>query len=420
MQGGINRTMLLTTTECERLWRNVRIATLDPAVAKPYGMLENKILGIRAGLVSLILPEGELDLSGFEGEVIDGNGCLLTPGLIDSHTHLLYGGNRADEFEQRLLGASYADIARAGGGIMSTVRATRALSEEELVRLARPRLEALLREGCTTIEIKSGYGLTAEDELKMLRAAKRLGQELPVRIRTTLLAAHAVPPEYKDNPDDYVDMICNELIPQVAEEGLADAVDIFCESIAFTLPQAERLFQAARRSCLGIKVHAEQLTSGGAAALAARYGAWSADHLEYLDEAGATEMQAAGTIALLLPGAFYFLQETRKPPIELLRRLGVPMALATDLNAGSSPLASLRLMMNMGCTLFGLTPEEALAAVTRNAALALGLGNCLGTLAVGKEADMLLWDLDHPSQLAGEVGWGGPIQRIFKGELCHV
>ena len=288
------------------------------------------------------------------------------------------------------------------------------------MRLARPRLESLLREGCTTIEIKSGYGLTAEDELKMLRAAKRLGQELPVRIRTTLLAAHAVPPEYKDNPDDYVDMICNELIPQVAEEGLADAVDIFCESIAFTLPQAKRLFQAARRFGLGIKVHAEQLTAGGAAALAARYGAWSADHLEYLDEAGATEMQAAGTIALLLPGAFYFLLETRKPPIELLRGLGVPMALATDLNPGSSPLASLRLMMNMGCTLFGLTPEEALAAVSRNSALALGLGNCLGTLAVGKEADMLLWDLDHPSQLAGEVGWGGPIQRIFKGELCHV
>ncbi|HEX9079496.1 MAG TPA: imidazolonepropionase, partial [Desulfuromonadaceae bacterium] len=403
-----------------RVWRNVRIATLDPAVARPYGMLENHALGIRAGLVSLILPEEELDLSGFAGEVIDAKGCLLTPGLIDGHTHLVYGGNRADEFEKRLSGATYADIARAGGGIMSTVRATRALTEEELARLARPRLESLLREGCTTIEIKSGYGLTSGDELKMLRAAKKLGEGLPVRIHATLLAAHAVPPEYRDDPDGYVDMICNELIPRVAEEGLAEAVDIFCESIAFTLPQAERLFQAAHRYGLGIRVHAEQLTNSGAAALAARYGAWSADHLEYLDEAGATKMRAAGTVALLLPGAFYFLRETRKPPIELLRRLGVPMALATDLNPGTSPLASLRLMMNMGCTLFGLTPEEALAAVTRNAALALGLGDRLGTLAVGKEADMLLWDLHHPAQLAGEVGWGAPVRRIFKGEPCHV
>ncbi|HBA88887.1 MAG TPA: imidazolonepropionase [Geobacter sp.] len=406
--------------DCERLWINVSLATFDPAVEKPYGLLEDHVLGTRGGRIAAILPRSRADLSGFAGEVIDGQGGLLTPGLIDCHTHLVYGGDRTAEFEKRLQGAGYEEISRAGGGILSTVRATRALDEEELVRQARPRLEALAREGVTTVEIKSGYGLTAEDELKMLRAARKLAGELPVRVRTTLLAAHVVPPEYRARPDDYVDLICGELIPRVAAEGLADAVDVFCESIAFTVNQAERLLRAARESGLGVKVHAEQLSNSGAALLAARCGAWSADHLEFLDEAGAQALRSAGTAAVLLPGPFYFLRGTRKPPVDLLRRLGVPMALATDLNPGTSPLASLRLMMNMGCTLFGLTPEEALAGVTRNAALALGVGDRLGTLAPGRQADLLLWDVAQPAQLVCEVGWGAPRQRVVAGEDTHV
>lgn len=407
-------------SSCERLWINVRLATFDAAVERPYGLLENHVLGTRGGRIEAILPLERVDLTTFPGKLIDGKGALLTPGLIDCHTHLVYGGDRTAEFEQRLQGATYEEISRAGGGILSTVNATRALSEEELVRQARPRLEALVREGVTTVEIKSGYGLTAEDELKMLRTAKRLARELPVHVRTTLLAAHVVPPEYRKSPEDYVDLVCKELIPRVAEEGLADAVDVFCETIAFSRSQAERLFQAARENGLGVKAHAEQLANSGAAALAARFGAWSADHLEYLDEAGAQALLAAGTAAVLLPGPFYFLQGTRKPPVDKLRRLGVPMALATDLNPGSSPLASLRLMMNMGCTLFGLTPEEALTGVTRNAAIALGLGDRLGTLAVGKQADLLLWDVTNPAQLVCEVGWGAPLQRFARGEDIHV
>lgn len=411
--------MNCTISGCERLWINVRLATFDAAVEEPYGLLENHVLGIRGTAIEAIIPQEQADLAAFPGEVIDGKGALLTPGLIDCHTHLVYGGDRSAEFEKRLQGVGYEEISRAGGGILSTVGATRGLSEEELVRQARPRLEALVREGVTTVEIKSGYGLTAEDELKMLRAAGRLARELPVRVRTTLLAAHVVPPEYRKSPDDYVDLVCRELIPRVAREGLADAVDVFCETIAFSPSQAERLFRSAREHGLGIKVHAEQLSNSGSAALAARFGAWSADHLEYLDEAGAQALRAAGTAAVLLPGPFYFLRGTRKPPVDSLRRLGVPMALATDLNPGSSPLASLRLMMNMGCTLFGLTAEEALAGVTRNAALALGLGDRLGTLTVGKEADLLLWDVANPARLVCEVGWGAPLQRLLRGEYLH-
>jgi imidazolonepropionase len=412
--------MTSTITSCERLWINVRLATFDPGVARPYGLLENHVLGTRGGRIEAILSKERADLAGFQGEVIDGKGALLTPGLIDCHTHLVYGGDRTAEFEQRLQGASYEEIARGGGGILSTVGATRALGEEELVRLARPRLEALAREGATTVEIKSGYGLTAEDELKMLRVARRLARELPVRIRTTLLAAHAVPPEYRDNPEGYVDLVCRELIPRAAAEGLADAVDVFCETIAFSPGQAARMFKAARENGLGVRAHAEQLSNSAGAALAARCGAWSADHLEYLDEAGARALGAAGTAAVLLPGPFYFLRGTRKPPVEILRRFGVPMALASDLNPGSCPLASLRLMMNLGCTLFGLTPEEALAGVTRNAALAVGLGGRLGTLAVGKEADLLLWELTNPASLVCEVGWGAPLRRVLRGEDANV
>ena len=406
-------------SRCERVWINLQLATLDPAVAAPCGRLDNQALGVRQGRIEAILPMAQVDLSDCAGEVIDGQGGWLTPGLIDCHTHLVYGGHRALEFEQRLQGKSYQEIARAGGGILSTVRATRQLSQEQLVKQARPRLEALINEGVTTVEIKSGYGLTSADELKMLRAARALAREYPIRIVTTLLAAHSLPPEFREQPDRYVELICEELLPQVLEEKLADAVDVFCETIAFNLEQSERIFTAARDAGLGIKVHAEQLSASGAAALAAGFGARSADHLEYLDEAGVLALQAAGTVATLLPGAFYFLRESRKPPVELLRRHAVPMALATDLNPGTSPLASLRLMLNMGAVLFGLTPEEALAAVTRNAAKALGLGDSLGTLSIGKQADLLLWDIEHPAQLVGEVGSLRPRQRVVRGEIIH-
>ena len=411
--------MKTPASECDRLFTNARLATLDPEISSDYGLLEHHALGVLTGRIAAVVPMELLDLACFKGQVTDCHGALLTPGFIDCHTHLVYGGHRAGDFTKRLQGLSYQEIARSGGGILSTVEATRALSEEELILRARPRLLALMSEGCTTVEIKSGYGLSVEAELKMLRVARRLEHELPVRVSTTLLAAHAVPPEYLGKADDYVEMICSELIPRVAAEALADAVDVFCETIAFSIQQAERLFLAARQYRLGLKIHAEQLSNSGSAALAAGFSAWSADHLEHLDESGVAALQRAGTIATLLPGAFYFLKEPRKPPVELLRRHGVPMALATDLNPGSSPLASIRLMMNMGCLLFGLSPEEALAGVTRNAARALGWGDRLGTLAVGKEADLLLWDLEDPAQLACEVGMGAPCQRIFKGELRH-
>jgi imidazolonepropionase len=406
-------------SHCERVWINVRIATFDPAVETPYGLLDNQVLGVRQGRIEVILPMEQAELSNFGGDIIDGQGGLLTPGLIDSHTHLIYGGHRALEFEQRLLGKSYEEIAKAGGGILSTVRATRELTQEQLAAQARPRLKALIDEGVTCVEIKSGYGLTVADELKMLRAAKSLAMEFPIRISTTLLAAHCVPPEFRDHADRYVEMICQELLPQVVEENLADAVDVFCEKIAFNLEQTERIFNAAQKAGLGIKVHAEQLSLSGGAALAARFSAWSADHLECLDKAGVLALQSAGTVATLLPGAFYFLRESRRPPVELLRRHAVPMVLATDLNPGTSPLASIRLMMNMGSTLFGLTPEEALTAVTRNAAKALGLDDSLGTLSVGKQADLLLWAIDHPAQLVGEVGSIQPRQHVVQGEIIH-
>lgn len=411
--------MRIPVYESDRIWKNVRIATFDPRRACPYGMLEGHLLGVRDGRISAILPEELCDLGSFGGEVIEGAGRLLTPALIDCHTHLVYGGHRAGDFEKRLCGVSYEEIARAGGGILSTVAVTRSLTEDALVEVALPRLSALVQEGVGTLEVKSGYGLTLGDEFKMLRAARRLEGLMPVRIRTTLLAAHAVPPEYRSDPDAYVDLVCAEMIPRAATEGLADAVDVFCESIAFSLAQAERIFTAARAAGLGIRVHAEQLSDSGAAALAAGFGAWSADHLECLDEKGAGTLGASGTVAVLLPGAFYFLRESRKPPVERLRRNKVPMAVATDLNPGSSPFASLRLMMNMACTLFGLTPEEALTGVTRNAAAALGMKETLGILAVGRMADMLLWEMDHPAQLVCELGWGKPLQRIIGGQIVQ-
>jgi imidazolonepropionase len=357
-----------------------------------------------AGRVSWIGAARDAPSGAASAPRIDGKGRWLTPGLVDCHTHLVHAGNRAREFEMRLAGASYEDIARAGGGIRATVAATRSASEAALVAQALPRLAALAGEGATVVEIKSGYGLDVDHELKMLRAARRLGELRPVTVRTTLLALHALPAEYEGRPDAYVDYVCAEMIPAAARSGLADAVDGFCERIAFSADQVERAFRCAQEHGLPVKLHAEQLSHQGGAALAARYGALSADHLEYLDEPGVEAMARAGTVAVLLPGAFFHLREKQLPPIEALRRHRVPITVATDNNPGTSPYASLLLMMNMACTLFRLTPEEALAGVTREAARALGMSKTHGTLAVGKSADAVLWDVGHPSELAASFG----------------
>lgn len=334
----------------------------------------------------------------------DLDGALVTPGLIDCHTHLVHGGQRADEFALRLAGAGYEEIARRGGGIVSSVRATRAADEDELFQQALKRLDALRAEGLTAIEIKSGYGLDLDTERKMLRVARRLGQARPVTVRTTFLGAHALPPEYAGRADDYIDLVCDKMLPTLHDEGLVDAVDVFCEGIGFSLAQSGRVLQAATQLGLPVKIHAEQLSLMGGAALAARYGALSADHLEWLDEAGVQAMRQAGMVAVLLPGAYYFLRDTHLPPIDLLRRHGVPMALATDCNPGTSPATSLLLMMNMACTLFRLTVGEALDGVTRHAAEALGAPEISGRLAVGHMADFVVWNVDSPAELAYWMG----------------
>ena len=398
----------------ERLWTAARLATMVEGGAA-YGAIEDGALAVANGRIAWLGPRAELpgapqDLA---RRVIDAGGRWITPALIDCHTHIVHAGNRAGEFEQRLEGASYAEIARSGGGILSTVRATRAASEDALVALARPRVAALLAEGVTAIEIKSGYGLDRETELRMLRAARRIGELLPVTVRATFLGAHALPPEYAGRRGDYIDFIRREVLPAVAAEGLADAVDAFCETIGFTPEETERVFAAARALGLPVKLHAEQLSDQGGAALAARFGALSADHLEYLSAEGAAAMAAAGTVAVLLPGAFYFLRETRVPPVDLLRRAGAPIAIATDSNPGSSPAGSLLLMLNMAATLFRLTPEEALAGATRNAARALGLASERGTLEVGKAADFILWDIETPAELAYRIG-GNPAAAVIR------
>lgn len=344
------------------------------------------------------LPEGNHDL------VLDGEQGLLTPGLVDCHTHLVYAGNRAAEFERRLQGVSYSEIARAGGGIMATVNATRNANEERLVDESAPRLRALMDEGVTTVEIKSGYGLDRDSEIRMLQAATRLGQQHGIRVMRTLLAAHALPPEFADRADDYIDLICDDVMPAAVEAGVVDAVDAFCENIGFSVAQVERVFQRARELDLNIKCHAEQLSDLGGTLLATRYEALSADHLEYLDPVDTASMAAAGTVAVLLPGAFYVLRETRLPPIQSLRDNRVPMALATDANPGSSPIFSPLLIMNMACTLFGLTPLEALAGFTINGARALGLQDEIGSIAVGKRADLALWRCAHPADLSYHIG----------------
>jgi len=349
-------------------------------------------------------------------QTIDLQSKLLLPGLIDCHTHLVYAGNRANEFEMRLNGVPYEEIAKQGGGILSTVRATREASEEQLIELALPRLDGLLASGVTSVEVKSGYGLTLRDEIKMLRAAKALEQERKVKITTTLLAAHALPPEFKDRADDYIQHICDDIIPLVAEEKLATSVDVFCESIGFNLAQTERVFEAAKKHGLHVKGHTEQLSDLGGTTLTAKYNGLSADHIEYLDEIGVRALANSSTVATLLPGAFYFLRETQLPPIELLRAHKVPMAIATDINPGTSPFADLTLMLNMACTLFRLTPQEALRGVTQNAAKALGYGESRGVIEVGYDADFSIWDIEHPADLSYQVGAKRLVGRIVNGE----
>jgi len=399
-----------------QLWTHCRAATLQAGVSRPYGLIIDAALVVEGEHLSWVGPAADLppELRARCTVQHDAGGALITPGLIDCHTHLVYGGDRAQEFEQRLQGATYEDIARAGGGIASTVRATRAASADDLQAVSGKRLQALLNEGVTTIEIKSGYGLALDQERKCMRVARSLGQTHPVDVRTSFLGAHAVPPEYAGRTDDYVDAVL-QMLPTLHDEGLVDAVDGFCERIAFGTAQMERVFAAAKSLGLPVKLHAEQLSDSGGAALAARYGALSCDHLEWLSEAGAAAMAHSGSVAVLLPGAFYFLRETRVPPIALLRQHSVPMAVSTDCNPGSSPCTSLLLMLNMACTLFRLTPEEALAGVTRHAAAALGLKD-RGVLAEGQRADMVLWDVQHPAQLCYALGANPRLQTIFKGQ----
>jgi imidazolonepropionase len=390
-------------------WVNANLATMR--TGSPYGEIRDAVVAARNGRISWIGPRSEW--RGSAREEHDAAGAWITPGLIDCHTHLVYAGNRAHEFELRLKGASYEEIARAGGGILSTVKATRVASEQDLFNLAKKRIDRWLAEGAAAIEIKSGYGLDRDTELAMLRVARRLGEDITVK--TSFLGAHALPPEYAGRADDYIDFVCKEVLPAAAQEGLADAVDAFCERIAFDVPQTRRIFEKARALGLPVKLHADQLSESGGAALAARFRALSADHMEFSGDAGIEAMARAGTVAVLLPGAFYFLRETRLPPIETLRRNGVAIALATDHNPGSSPVSSPLLILNMACTLFRLTPEEALAGMTRHAARALGLEASHGTLEPGKAADFALWDVNAPAELAYALGANPCVGRVRGG-----
>lgn len=398
--------------DCDRKWTNVRLATL---AGQGLGVVEHGVIAAHGGRIVYAGPASEAPPLEAR-ETVDGAGRWVTPGLIDCHTHLVHAGNRAHEFELRLAGASYEEIARAGGGIVSTMRATRAASEAELIASALPRLDALIAEGATTVEIKSGYGLDLETELRMLRAARRLGELRPVRVVTTFLGAHALSPEYAGRADDYIDHVCETMIPAVADAGLADAVDCFCEGIGFSPAQTGRVFAAAAAHGLRVKLHAEQLSNQHGAALAAAHGALSADHLEHLDDDGVAAMARGGTVAVLLPGAFYFMRETRLPPVAALRAAGVPIAIATDCNPGTSPLTSLLLAMNMAATSFRLTVDECLAGVTRNAARALGLERETGTLEAGKWCDLAIWDIERPAELVYRMGFNPLHARVWRGE----
>ena len=388
---------------------NAHLATMR--AGSPYGAIEDGVIAVKNHLISWVGPRAQWRDKAREEH--DARGAWITPGLIDCHTHLVYAGNRAREFELRLSGATYEDIARAGGGILSTVKATRAASEEELWQLAQRRLSRWEAEGATLIEVKSGYGLDRETELKMLRVARRLSG---LTVRTSFLGAHALPEEYRGRPDAYIELLCAEVLPEAKKQGLVDAVDAFCERIAFTPEQTRRVFESAQALGLPVKLHADQLSDLGGAALAAEHGALSADHIEFSNEHGISLMKEAGSVAVLLPGAFYFLGEKQLPPIEALRRHGVPIALATDHNPGSSPLSSPLLVLNMACTLFRLTPEEALAGMTRNAARALGLQASHGTLEVGRQADLVLWEIGAPAELAYAIG-ANPCMKVVRSAL---
>ena len=399
-----------------RLWRNARLATMAEGSAG-LGVVEHGAVAARDGRIVYAGPESELPPTLAQAaETVDCEGRWITPGLIDCHTHLVHAGNRANEFEMRLAGATYEEVARAGGGIVSSVKSLRAASESELVTQSLPRLDALIAEGVTSVEVKSGYGLDLENEKKSLRAARQLAGQRPVTIRTTFLGAHALPPEARGDKDAFIDLVAKEILPAVAAEGLADAVDGFCEGIAFSPEQMARVFDAAKAAGLPVKLHADQLSNLHGAELAARYGALSADHLEYTDEAGAAAMAKAGTVATILPGAYYFIRETKKPPIGLFRQHGVKMAVATDNNPGTSPLTSLLLTMNMAATLFGLTVDECLAGVTREAARALGLRGETGTLEAGKSADLAIWDIERPAELVYRMGFNPLHARIWRGQ----
>ena len=398
----------------DTLWLDVRLATL--AHQAGYGIIEKGAMAVDKGRIVWLgsietLPAAAVSKARSVHRL---DNAWVTPGLIDCHTHLVHAGNRAREFEMRLNGATYEEIASTGGGIISTVNAVRNASEADLYQQSTGRLKAMLAEGVTTVEIKSGYGLDTENELKMLRVARQLGRNFPATVMATFLGAHALPPEYTGRPDAYIDLVIGEMIPAVAADGLATAVDAFCERIAFTPVQTERVFTAARQHGLRVKLHAEQLSDSNGAALAARFGALSADHLEHLSAAGAADMAAAGTVAVLLPGAYYFLKETCKPPVDLMRGQGVPMALSTDCNPGTSPTTSPLLMMNMACVNFGITPVEALAGFTIIAARALGMQDRWGTLEVGKQADFTVWDIEEPVELAYRMG-GNPCRMTVKG-----
>ncbi len=401
----------------DSLWVDARLATMA-RVGAPYGAIEDGAIAVENGRIAWVGRRADLPgrPEALAEEVWSCGRRWITPGLVDCHTHIVHGGDRAHEFELRLEGATYEEIARAGGGIRSTVAATRAASDDALYESARRRLADLQSEGVTTVEIKSGYGLDRETEARMLRIARRLGQALPLTVSTTFLGAHALPPEFEGRADAFIEFLCHDSLPTAASEGLVDAVDAFCDRIGFTAAQTRKMFEAARGLGLPVKLHAEQLSDQGGAALAAGYGALSADHLEHLSEAGARAMAKAGTVAVLLPGAFYFIRETRVPPVDLLRREGVRIALATDCNPGTSPMTSLLLVLNMAATLFRLTPEEALAGVTREAAAALGLGSERGTLEVGKAADFVLWDIERPAELAYRIGGNPAAQVVRNGE----
>jgi len=403
-----------TMMDWDSVWIGAQIATLENG---QYNVIEDGALAVKQGRIAWL--GAKQDLPAHQAQhTYQLEGGVITPGLVDCHTHLVFGGNRANEFEMRLNGATYQEIAKAGGGIVSSVNATRAASVAELVNAAQKRLNSLMADGVTSVEIKSGYGLNAQSEIAMLQAAKTLLDNNPVDIKTTCLAAHALPTEFAGRPDDYIDYVCQEILPQVAQLGLADAVDAFCEGIGFSVAQTQRYFEVAKALGLPVKLHAEQLSPLGGSSMAAGYQALSADHLEYVTEDDVKAMADAGTVAVILPGAYYVLRETQKPPIDLFRKHNVPMAIATDANPGTAPVLSLRLMMNMACTLFGMTPEEALAGATIHAAKALGMEQQVGTLAVSKQANFVHWDVQSPGELSYWLGGQFVLQRVYQGEVC--